>query len=107
MMKLVVTDLCQALRNFTTEICPRYTTRELPKEARARVSRQQEQARRGKGKKTQRKSNAVKDKRFNMNTFKIHCIPDYVDMIRKYGTTDSYSTQIVSPPVVSLITSPN
>ena len=42
MMKVVVTDLCQALRNFTTEICPRYTTRELPKEARARVSRQQE-----------------------------------------------------------------
>ncbi|KAH9017840.1 hypothetical protein EDB84DRAFT_1566683 [Lactarius hengduanensis] len=28
-----------------------------------------------------------------MTTFKIHCIPDYPAAVRRYGTTDSYSTQ--------------
>ena len=39
---------------------------------------------------------SVKVKRFNMSTYKIHCIPDYPDAIWKYRTTDSYSTQMVS-----------
>ena len=35
----------------------------------------------------------VKGKQFNMSMYKIHCIPDYLDIIQKYGTTDFYSTQ--------------
>ena len=33
---------------------------------------------------------------FNMNTYKAHSFPDYVRTIRRFGTTDSYSTEPVS-----------
>ena len=105
-MDSVSTALCQAIRNFATITCPRYRTRELPREVRARTSRQQEQAKRGKATK-QIRTNGVKDKQFNLTTFKLHCIPDYVPTIRKYGTTDSYSTQTVSLPSHPLIASLN
>ena len=35
-------------------------------------------------------------KHFNLNTYKIHSLGDYTATIRKYGTTDSYSTELVS-----------
>jgi hypothetical protein len=34
-------------------------------------------------------------KTFNLNTYKLHSLGDYVTSIRKYGTTDSYSTEPV------------
>jgi hypothetical protein len=34
-------------------------------------------------------------KTFNLNTYKHHALGDYVSTIRKYGTTDSYSTEPV------------
>lgn len=34
--------------------------------------------------------------RFNINTYKAHSFPDYVSTIRRFGTTDSYSTEPVS-----------
>jgi hypothetical protein len=37
-----------------------------------------------------------KPKEFNLNTYKLHSLGDYADIIRQYGTTDSYSTQLVS-----------
>jgi hypothetical protein len=35
-------------------------------------------------------------KLFNLRTYKNHSLGDYVKMIRTYGTTDSYSTELVS-----------
>jgi hypothetical protein len=35
-------------------------------------------------------------KPFNLQTYKNHSLGDYVKMIRRYGTTDSYSTEAVS-----------
>jgi hypothetical protein len=35
-------------------------------------------------------------KTFNLNTYKAHALRDYVETIRRYGTTDSYSTEPVS-----------
>jgi hypothetical protein len=35
-------------------------------------------------------------KKFNMATYKFHALGDYVQTIRMFGTTDSYSTQTVS-----------
>ena len=32
----------------------------------------------------------------NLNTYKLHSLGDYPDIIKQYGTTDSYSTQLVS-----------
>jgi hypothetical protein len=40
-------------------------------------------------------------KTFNLNTYKFHSVGDYVSTIRKYGTTDSYTTEIVSKPLVA------
>jgi hypothetical protein len=34
-------------------------------------------------------------KSFNANTYKHHALGDYASIIRKYGTTDSYSTEAV------------
>jgi hypothetical protein len=45
---------------------------------------------------------ALKPKEFNLNTYKFHSLGDYADAIRRYGTTDSYSTQIVSKFIVEL-----
>lgn len=35
-------------------------------------------------------------KTFNMCTYKLHALGDYVAAIARYGTTDNYSTQVVS-----------
>lgn len=34
-------------------------------------------------------------KTLNLDTYKYHSLGDYTEMIRKYGTTDSYSTELV------------
>lgn len=31
----------------------------------------------------------------NLNTYKVHSLGDYVEAIRRYGTTDSFSTEMV------------
>ena len=100
-METVIKALCQALRYFELVTCPRYKTKELPREVHARTARQRAQAARGTDV-NQNVPKKVKGKRFNMSTYKMHCIPDYPDAIRKYGTTDSYSTQTVG--YVHLIT---
>lgn len=44
-------------------------------------------------------------KEFSLQTFKVHALGDYVQSIEQFGTTDSYSTQIVSGHVLNLVTS--
>jgi hypothetical protein len=39
---------------------------------------------------------ACRIKKFTLNTYKYHACGDYPNTIRRYGTTDSYSTEIVS-----------
>ena len=95
MLEIVAKALCQALRQFATITCPRYATKELPREVNTRLKRQQAHATHGE-RVNKTTSNTVKVKQFNLSTYKIHCIPDYLDAIQKYGTTDTYSTQTVS-----------
>jgi hypothetical protein len=38
-------------------------------------------------------------KEFSFETYKLHALGDYSSTIRRYGTTDSYSTEPVSYPV--------
>jgi len=40
-------------------------------------------------------------KTLNLNTYKFHALGDYVETIKMYGTTDSYSTEPVS--VISIL----
>jgi hypothetical protein len=37
----------------------------------------------------------ARPKAFNMQTYKLHALGDYVSSIKMFGTTDSYTTQIV------------
>jgi hypothetical protein len=43
-------------------------------------------------------SQARRLKEFSFKTYKLHSLGDYLTMIRRYGTTDSYSTEPVSKP---------
>ena len=49
---------------------------------------------------TQSSHSGRRRKTFNLNTYKFHSYGDYVATIRKYGTTDSYSTELVRTRLV-------
>jgi hypothetical protein len=104
-LELVTIALCQALRRFSTEVCPRYQTKELPREVSARARRETSATMKSISSSHTghaRPSAHAKIKQFNMNTTKIHSLPDYAAHIRRFGTTDSYTTQTVSPSVDTL-----
>lgn len=104
-MDRLTTELGQALRDFEEHTCPAYITRELPRETAARQRRQKSK------KATSNKSDDVEPsagapdpesedlkrlkKSLNLHTYKYHSLGDYVETIRRYGTTDSYSSQTV------------
>ncbi|KAF8074943.1 hypothetical protein FPV67DRAFT_1408331 [Lyophyllum atratum] len=80
-------SLGDAFRRFEDETCAAYTTYELPREFEARKRREAKKA-----KPTQ--SARRRKKAFNTATYKFHSLADYADMIRLYGTCDSYSTEL-------------
>lgn len=96
-----------SLRAFKKDTCTTYQTKELPREAAARLRKQTSAARKGRGKGkevepateqaiAERSQPSRRRKGLNLNTYKLHSLGDYADTIRQYGTTDSYSTQLVS-----------
>jgi hypothetical protein len=102
------TELGYQFRRFKQVVCAAYDARELDREVRARSQRQTKEA----AKRTQADKNnrivsqgeqliAIGDKAlrrkvsFNLQTYKFHALGDYVSCIRKFGTTDSYSTEAV------------
>jgi hypothetical protein len=89
-------SLGRELRAFSTVTCPAFPTRELKREAEHRQRRQRQSQSRA-GTTTQGSSQIVsrQSKTFNLQTYKLHALGDYVATIRQYGTTDSYSTQMV------------
>ena len=91
------TALGEELRKFSQETCPAFKTRELKQEAEARARRESKKAAdsRTLSNAPQRSIHCRKPKTFNLDTYKIHAIGDYASTIRKYGTTDSYTTEIV------------
>lgn len=92
------TDLGRQLRHFEKHTCTAYDTRELPKEEAARgrrQSRKQKVANTNDPPSAAGKGGGPKLKRFNLSTYKLHAMGDYVHTIRCFGTTDSYSTQPV------------
>jgi hypothetical protein len=88
--------LGRAIRKFSSVTCQAFITHELPRETEARARRQ---ARKniGKEKEVSISKATRKLKQFNMSTPKLHFLGDYVSTIKYFGTTDSYSTQTVSP----------
>lgn len=89
------------LRSFRDSTGVSFTTMELPKETAIRAKRAwDKQASSSQHNRQTQVSSAApasaKVKRLNLSTYKLHALGDYVRMIRLFGTTDSYSTQIVS-----------
>lgn len=92
--------LGDALRMFKKVTCAAYITKELPSEEAARGRRQAALRNRQTPSATRRKADSTRagkrEKEFNLSTYKLHALGDYATAIRKFGTTDGYTTQIVS-----------
>jgi hypothetical protein len=99
----LTTTLGSQFRSFQKHTCSNFKTYELKKEASARQHRHSkkktktETKKAGKMKEKDSATSSRKIKSINLATYKIHSLGDYVDTIRMYGTTDSYSTE----PVIS------
>lgn len=104
------TSLGAQLRKFTSKTCAAFQTKETPREETARARRTA--AKKAKhaadtapagqppsAERQSKSSSSSKTKPFNLCTYKLHALGDYVTSIRFFGTTDSYSTQIVSYPI--------
>lgn len=94
------TRLGDLLRKFKTDVCRAYATRDLPSEEAARGRRQAAKAQKATGPQPAPlplKSNPKlpKFRDFNLQTYKLHSIPDYGPSIRAFGTTDNTSSQSV------------
>jgi hypothetical protein len=88
------------LQTFNANMCPRFKTKELRREADAR------QRKSTKAQADRSSSLTVptqKSRSFNMSTYKVHSLGDYVGTIKTYGTTDSYSTKPVSEIALILL----
>jgi hypothetical protein len=113
------------VRAFQEKTCAAFSTRELEREKAARLRRQDKvkkaaagtnsNSQKGKKATAETESNAQKGtkattktnsqlqksssgrqpKQFNLKTYKYHALGDYCNTIRRFGTTDSYSTQPV------------
>lgn len=103
-LKELTRSLGTRIRYFALKICSLYDTRELPREEAARARRRAKQAaQRGDTNPPQSRKTGPLCKVFNLITYKLHALGDYVAHILRFGTTDSYSTQTVCRFVISTI----
>ena len=91
------TCLGQDIRRFSHDCCTKFNTYDLPREMAARARhRGAKNAKAGTTSDATSTSEGRKQRTFNMSTYKLHALGDYVKAIREFGTTDNYSTQVVS-----------
>lgn len=91
-------NLGEALRAFKDNTCSVFVTRELERERAARQRREMKLAKGGAGTgPTASNISARKIKTFNLDTYKIHALGDYVITIRRFGAVGSYTSERVSP----------
>jgi hypothetical protein len=84
--------LGKQLRRFQQFTCSAFQTMELPREVAARQRRQDADPQSTDQK---ARTSGARLKTFNLLTYKLHALGDYAASIRLFGTTDSYTTQIV------------
>ena len=93
------TYLGRAVRKFQHTTCDYYRTTELPQEHAARGHRTATlAAQQGRG----ASGSGPKVKKLNLLIYKFHALGDYPNTIRRFGTTDNYSTQTVCNISISL-----
>ena len=78
LLEAVTREFGYLMRQFRDKTSEEFNTVELPRGPDAR------------------KGGSPKKKTLNLNTYKFHALGDYVATIRLFGTTDSYSTLLVS-----------
>jgi hypothetical protein len=88
-LEQVTTDLGRLMRDFRDKTCAKFNTTELAREVEARNRRN------ARKKSTETPNQSRKVKTLNLLTYKFHALGDYVRMIRMFGSTDSFSTQLV------------
>ena len=81
LLTAITREFGRLMRQFRDETSNKFHTVEFPRETGARKGGER----------------SSKQKKLNLNTYKFHSLGDYVAAIRRFGTTDSYSTQVVSP----------
>lgn len=86
-------QLSRQLRKFRDVTCAAFTTLELPKEKAARDRKAARE--RSCANNPDITSSGRKTKKFNLSTYKFHAMGDYLQSIRIFGTTDSFTSQIV------------
>jgi hypothetical protein len=91
--------LGQKMRDFVVKTCPAFDTRELKRETNARNRRRLKNPTRPDA--SASISTTRQRKTFNIQTYKFHSLGDYPDTIEKYGTCDSYTTELVSDHLLS------
>lgn len=101
--RTATTSLGQQMRKFANKTCPEFCTKETPREEAARHRRTAAKLAKSSGSTSEKpqpaprpRSSGAKRRKFNLNTYKYHSLGDYIWHIITFGTTDSYSTQIVS-----------
>ncbi|KAJ3529705.1 hypothetical protein NMY22_g8891 [Coprinellus aureogranulatus] len=87
LLEYTTTLLGSQMRRFYKETCREVHTEELEKEAEARERRE------GKGKGKGKASSSRKTASLGVFTIKFHFLGDYVACIRRFGTSDSFSTE--------------
>ena len=104
----VTKDLGNRIRDFASDTCSSFATKELAREAEARRRCQGQQ---NLGKSSRQLQGATPHqygqqlKGLNLQTYKLHALADYPLQIRMYGTTDLYSTQSVRLVFVHVVRS--
>ena len=94
-MDEVTASLGKAFRTFDANICSVYGTKELPRETDARRRRCRRRQNANPSEKATTTDIQPLKKTFNLQTYKFHSLDDYSRTIRRFGTTDSYSTSTV------------
>jgi hypothetical protein len=84
--------LAQKLCKFQCNTCSAFKTTELPKE---KAAHHQRLAQWSETNTTPSESSSARLKSFNLSTYKFHAMGDYVRTIRLFGSTDSFTTQMV------------
>ena len=105
LLEAATTKLGRALRKFQTTTCADIRTTELPKETQSRLRQEAHQVAL---RHSTNSSSTVPQKRkrqdeettrrrvlFSLSMYKLHALGDYATFVRKFGTTDSYTTQTV------------
>src|ERR1700733_9308128 len=83
------------MSQFRGLTCSQFQTAELPRELAARNRERQRIQAKTFNQSTLNTSSSRKQKTLNLFTPKFHSLGDYVQTIRMFGSTDSFSTQVV------------